>query len=275
MDLSPKATQVMPTKMAGRLSSIFKALDREPGGSSLSQIVAETGLSKPTAHRLLAALADRGFVYQTLGSRRYCLGWGVASLVNVARRQRMADLLQPSIDLIARATGDTVFATLREWSAAVCVARAEGDFPIKTLILTPGDVRPLQVGAGSLAIMAYLPDEEVAAIIRNNERWLGQYPQFPKHETTKLVERARRDGFALNTGWIADGMNAVGLAMRDSSGSPVAAISLAAIRDRMGAERVPELVEIIRKEIRKLEQALEKEWDAPSACAGDHGGIDA
>ncbi len=49
----------------------------------------------------------------------------------------------------AAATGVTVFASVRDAMAAICIGRAIGRFPIRTLTLGVGDRRPL--GVGSLA----------------------------------------------------------------------------------------------------------------------------
>src|SRR5690606_38100777 len=101
-----------------------------------------------------AALCDSGLAYQDLSSKRYHLSALMAQLGSSAKTQLISAVSQTSLESLAQQAGDTVFASLVEGSAATCVARVIGSFPIRTLILNAGDRRPLGAGAGSLAMLA-------------------------------------------------------------------------------------------------------------------------
>ncbi len=243
-------------KTVDRVAAILQALadTRSGNGLPLAELASETGLSKPTAHRLLGALGNVGFTYQELESRRYRLGSGAAALGRAAHRQDLSALATPALSRLAEATGDTAFASVVEGSASVCVARAVGSFPIRTLTLEVGSRRPLGVGAGSLALLAALSDAEVERSIALNRNWLTDFAGFAPEELPGLVARTRRDGHALNEGRIVEAMSAIAFAARDAAGRPFLALSLAAIRDRMGDARLPELVRLLHEEARRLEE---------------------
>lgn len=242
-------------KTVDRVAAILRVLAQATGpGLALADLASEAGLSKPTAHRLLGALADVGFAFQDLASRRYRLGTGAAALGRVAHRQDVAALAGPALARIADETGDTAFASVIEGPAAICVARAVGAFPIRTLTLDIGSRRPLGIGAGSLALLAGLPDDEAARATSLNAGWLRDFPGFAASDISVLVARTRRDGFSLNEGRIVDAMCAVGVSVHDADGRPLLALSLAAIRDRMARERLPDLVALLRREAARLEQ---------------------
>ena len=78
-----------------------------------------------------------------------------------ALQQDVSGTARPSLQRLAQKTGDTAFASILEGTAAICVAREVGDFPIRTLTLSVGDRRPLGVGAGSLALLASLSDDAI------------------------------------------------------------------------------------------------------------------
>src|SRR5690606_31033562 len=122
--------------------------ERGVEGLSLTELVEMLSLRKTTAHRLLSALIDVGFVFQDLNTKRYRLGSAVTKLAQAASGQFISGASKPVLQRIAEQTGDTVYATIREGTAAVCVAREIGSFPIRTLTLNVGDRRPLGVGAG-------------------------------------------------------------------------------------------------------------------------------
>ncbi|RAU21311.1 IclR family transcriptional regulator [Paramagnetospirillum kuznetsovii] len=244
-------------KIVERVVAVLSALsDGGAQGTSLADLCDITGLRKATAHRLLAALTGSGFAFQDIDSRRYRLGFQAASLGLTAAAQCVAGPAMPVLGRLAATTGDTVFASIREGLAAICVARAVGGFPIRTLTLDVGDRRPLGVGAGSLALLAFFPDSEIEMIVNRNERWLQDFQRFAPEEMSALITRTRRDGFALNEGRIVPGMNAIGVPVLDATGRPLASLSLAAIRDRMGPERLPELVQNLQAEARVLAEVL-------------------
>ena len=84
---------------------------------------------------------------------------------------------------IAERTGDTVFLNVRSGPDVLCIDRKEGTFPIKTLIIEVGNRRPLGVGAGGIALLMPLPDEELERVVSANEaRLKGVWqPQAEEH----------------------------------------------------------------------------------------------
>jgi DNA-binding IclR family transcriptional regulator len=155
----------------GRAVRLLRAMATQSGGAMLSALARETGLGKGTVHRLLSALIEAGLVFRDHDSKRYRLGAGLALLGHAAHRQDFAALSKPFLLRLAEETEDTIYASVREGGAAVCVAREVGAFPIRTLSLDVGHLRPLGVGSGSLALLAFLPDDEIAALIEKNATW--------------------------------------------------------------------------------------------------------
>lgn len=251
-------TQETAVKTVDRVATILRLLSSAgEGGFRLSDIAETTGLGKTTAHRLLGALVQVGFANQDLKSKRYRLGASAADLGREATIHHVGSLVRPVLRRLAAETEDTVFASVREGLAAACIGREVGSFPIRTLTLDQGDRRPLGVGAGSLALLAFLPDDEIETIIARNRRWLLDYAAFSPDELLRLVARTRKTRYALNEGRIVPAMQAVGVPVLARSGRPVAALSLAAIRDRMGADRLPDLVRRLREEAEVLAEILE------------------
>ncbi|MEX0758621.1 MAG: IclR family transcriptional regulator, partial [Tistlia sp.] len=225
-------------------------------GWRLSDLAGAAELGQAATHRLLAALTDSGFAYQDPESRRYFLGYEIVRLGSLATRFDVAELARPALLRLARETGDTVFLSVREGLDALCLERQVGDFPIKTLTLTVGDRRPLGVGAGSLALLAFLPEREVAEIIASNAPRLERYPGFAPDELHRLTAEARAQGYAFNDGRIVSAMCAVGVPVLDRRGRVVAAISVAAIRERMAPERIAWIAEALSNEAALLRDRL-------------------
>ncbi len=236
-------------KSVGRALELLKLLGAGTAeGWRLSDLAGQAGLGKATTHRLLGALQQAGFAYQSPEDRRYRLGADAIRLGGATVHFDVVELLRPALIRLAKETGDTVFLSVREGLDAVCLDRQEGDYPIKTLTLKAGDRRPLGVGAGSLALLAALPDQEVEAVVAANGDRLAAYPNFAPDALRALIARSRDTGYAFNDGRIVSAMSAIGVPCRDGAGRLVAALSAAAINERMSAERVAWLASRLQAE---------------------------
>jgi DNA-binding IclR family transcriptional regulator len=256
-EIRPDDGKEPAVKTIDRAARVLRALATGgQAGLALRGVASACDIGKPTAHRLLAALIDAGFAFQDSETRRYRLGAGLSILAHAASEQHIGSLAQPVIRRIAGVTSDTAYASIREGVAAVCVGREIGSFPIRTLTLEVGDRRPLGVGAGALALLAFLPDDEIDAILQKNESWLVQYPGYSARYLRQAVAEARLCGFSFNDGRRIPGMNAIGVPVRDASGAIVVALSVAAIADRVSGDRIAELAAILQREAAALSKSL-------------------
>src|SRR5262245_19824030 len=131
-----------------------------PEGLTLAQVAERASLHRATAHRLLAALTRERLLEQD-ASHRYHGGvelWVLGEAA--ARRFDIRELCRLPLERITTETQDTVYLSVRSGYEAICVARYEGAFPIRTLSLNSGDRRPLGVGSGSLALLAFLSEPD-------------------------------------------------------------------------------------------------------------------
>lgn len=213
----------------------------------LTQIANEVGLHIATTRRILVALVDMG-VLQTSGNHStYSLGPMVLHLGQVARDQNVIiEPFRPCLEEIAKRSGDTVLLSVRSQNNAVCVLRIEGAFPIRTMIIDVGSIRPLGAGAGSLALLAWLPDQQVERIVTLHA---SAYPKLSiqADQVLQLVKQSRKLGYALNDGLMLKGISGLGIPISDTAGNIVAAISITAISSRLKESRARELVAMVRQ----------------------------
>lgn len=216
-------------------------------GLRLTDVVERTGLGTATVHRLLAGLVAHGFVDMEKSSNRYFVGLKMVTWTAAAtERYGLAPYVEGELARLCRETEDTVYFSLRSGSDAVCVDRREGAYPIKTLTLAVGDRRPLGVGAGSLALLAFQPGDFVAGLIESDT----QRRKDAGIDTATLkrhLKEARKNGFELNEGLLIPGMSGVAVPILDHNRHAVAAISVAAISTRLSGPRLRAVVENLRQ----------------------------
>lgn len=252
----------MPKDGAGvgsiaRAAEVLDALADATDGASLADVVARTSFSKTTAHRVLAALQDVDFVFQDPATRTWRLASRLGALARSAAAIDLAGIAYRGMRRLAEATGDTVFLSVPEGPAAVCIAREVGAYPIRTLTLDRGDRRPLGVGAGALALYCALPSGVRGAVNRANAAWLAEYGYDADMLEAARAEHDRR-GYALNAGGVVSAMSAVGMPVVTRSGRLVAALAVGAINERMSPERIAEVIfPALRDETARLAAGLD------------------
>jgi DNA-binding IclR family transcriptional regulator len=225
-------------------------------GVRLTDIVEESGLSRPTAHRILRVLLEEGTVEQDAQTRKYLIGQEV-SLLALARTARtpVRAVAEPYLHHIAEKTGDTVFLTIRSGFDSICVDRRTGNYPVKVLSIEIGARRPLGVGVGGLVLLAFLPRAESAAITRANAQRLAHHGLG----TAKLNERVRvtrSKGYAYTEVGVVRGTKALAVPVFAPDGEAVAAISIAAISDRITTARTATLVSLMTQQAALVSRRL-------------------
>ena len=240
-----------------RVSMVLGALaESARTGLRLTDLVKATGLSKTVAHRFLTGMMQHGLVEQDELSGRYFLGlnmvvWSAAA----GNRYGLKRLAEPALLRLAEATEDTVYLMLRSGEECICIDRKEGAFPIRTLTLDVGDRRPLGAGAGPLAILSYLPDEEIDDVLLSARSQLARF-KFEPGELRRLVQQTRENGFATIDNRIVPGLSGVAVPLRRRDGVAFAAINVVAISQRMADSRRREIATRIQSEADKLGEDL-------------------
>jgi DNA-binding IclR family transcriptional regulator len=229
-------------------------------GAQLSDIVQESGLNKPTARRLLLALMRAGLVEQEARTRRYFLGEEAYVLGTLAsRRHGLLELSLESLHNLSEITMDTSFVSVRRGNYAVCLHRQEGTYPVRTHALQVGNQHPLGIGAGSLAMLAALSDDEIGRVLAENRKVLETlYPNYTMELIRQDIAATRANGYALNPGRIFAGSWGMGVAIMFPDGRVAGALSIAAIDSRMDAARQPELARRMKTEVARVEDRLRR-----------------
>lgn len=250
---------VTGTQSIERAAHVMRVIaSRNTTGLRLVDIARHTKLERPTAHRILRCLIAEGMVRQDPETRCYFLGHLIFELGLAASSNfNLRDICRPSLERLAEKSGDTVFLTIRSGYDTVCIDRREGSFPIRTLTLDVGTRRPLGVGAGGLALLMSLPDENVEEVLAANALRLGAYNKLTLRALMRMVKRSKVLGYALNDAQVTPGATSVGLPIRSRFDEPFLAISIGAISSRMSEKRQKELASLIRSEVTHLEASLE------------------
>ncbi|MES5484954.1 IclR family transcriptional regulator [Bradyrhizobium sp. INPA03-11B] len=222
----------------------------------LTDIADTTSLNKATALRILNSLIEEGFVSRVAGAKTYELGQEARVMAVGARRSvDIAELAQPSLLRLSERSADTALLSVRSGVEALYLARSVGSHPLQPNYLQIGSRRPLGVGAGALALLVWLPDAEIEAVIEVIVPRLAKSPRITPKFLRERIAVARKAGHTVLLDAAFPGMGGVGVPVRDDAGEVVAALSIGAATDRI-RRRESELADMLKKEAQVLARAM-------------------
>lgn len=249
---------VQGAQVVSRIAGLLRIVGRKPEGTSLVELVRESGLTRPTVHRLLTSLAAEGLLDHEARTGNWVLGPEVLLLGSVASaRFPLEDIARPSLRRLAEQTGESAFFSIRRGDETVCLLREEGSFPVRSFVLHEGVRFPLGVASAGTAILAFLPEREQEQILAN---WPAHAGIFGEGHTESVVranvKRTRETGYSVNPGLVLEGSWGMGAAVFDQAGRPTWALSLTGIEPRFREDRQEFLGRLLMEEAHRISVQL-------------------
>ncbi len=231
-----------------RAVSVMRALSDSPEGLTLSETAQRAGLAASTAHRILTTLESERFVRFDAGTGSWQVG--VAAFTVGAAFARTRDVIvmaRPYMRRLMETTGETANIFLESGGEIVCMAQVESRHAMRALTRVGGRTKMHWSGAGK-AMLAHMRPEHAKRVIEEH----GLPRATPRTLTdldalAEALERARRDGVAVDDEEHAEGLRCIGAAVLTETGAPAAAISVSGPKSRIGDERLSQLRELVAR----------------------------
>lgn len=194
----------------------------EAGPATLAQLVAATGLARPTAHRLAVALEHHRLVARDLQGR-FVLGPRLAELAAAAGEDRLLAAAGPVLAALRDHTGESAQLFRRQGDQRVCVAAAEPPVGLRDSIPV-GSSMSMLAGSAAQVLLAW---EEPDRLHRGL-----QGARF----TATVLSGVRRRGWAQSVGERESGVASVSAPVRGPSGRVVASVSISGPIERLSRQ---------------------------------------
>ncbi|ORE91396.1 IclR family transcriptional regulator [Stappia sp. 22II-S9-Z10] len=226
-------------------------------GARVTDIALALGLHKASTSRLLASLVSLGVLSRGTDRRFRVDDSFLASLGAPVGQNRIRQAARPSLARLCHDLEDSSFLSVRSGNDSLCVDRHVGAYPVQALSLDIGSRRPLGVGAGSLALLAWLPHaEREDALAANRARLASAYPTLTVDAIRTHAATARAEGVTDLPHVVIPGVTGMGVPVRDASGLVVAALSVAAVGDRLSGQRRDRAAALLRHEAAAMTERL-------------------
>lgn len=248
MPTTPTVETSQPrTQVVERVARILAVLARHGSdGCRLVDIAGETGIARPSAHRLLHELIAIGYVHQ-VENRRYSLGSALFSLgLSAPRPVRSIQSIRQAAQDLSNLCGDTVYVSIRHFDGVHYLVRTNGRFPIRVYAADVGDTLPFVNTYSGIVLLSSMGQATIARELSRwehyaNDDWGQVDPVRHQALITRAVQQAQTQGWVCGTDFYVPTIAGLAMAVPPKSGPQVLAVSISTVASRMPTERVPTL----------------------------------
>lgn len=215
----------------------------------LSDAAHELGVSKSTAHRLLAMLQSYGFIRQEPQVRTYVLGSVLLDAgLSAVQNMDVRSLARPILADLAIRLDESVHLAVLEGNNVRYVFGVEGPQQLRIADRT-GQVFPAHASAMGRAILADLPPDSLAQTLARLAAQ-GVDVVALKAQLAQIRER----GHALNAR--PDDVTSLAMTVQDPRGATIAAINVAGPSIRMAQQGQKQIARQLHAAAAQIEEAL-------------------
>lgn len=224
-------------RAAARAISVLSVFEKARKPLTLEEIASLSSLDRSAAQRMVHTLMTLGMIVRDREDRGYLPGKRVLTMAHSALRlDPVCQRATPVLLELRRRTRERVDMSFWDDTRLIYALRMPSKHEIFTATLT-GNTVPVYCTAGGIAVLAHLPDDEIAAIFARSD-----LTPFTSGTVTTLAEvmeavtAARVRGHAMMVGQLLRHEIALGAAVLDAARRPVGAVHVAGTLEEWTAE---------------------------------------
>lgn len=229
-------------KSVGRALDIITLVSAKKGGLGVTEIAKHIDINKSSVYRILATLAQYGYIEQDTETGRYKLGYKFLDI---------SSKLLESIDLRAEAspfllelereTNEVIHLVVWDQGEVVYIEKLEGNETLR-MHSKVGKRAPMHCTSVGKAILAHLPINVVLEIIERKGLPMHTDKTITdKDEFLQELIRVKQRGYALDLEENEYGITCIAVPIFDHLGKVVASVSISGPTMRMTDERIDQL----------------------------------
>jgi DNA-binding IclR family transcriptional regulator len=207
-------------QVIARAANILRVLEERPEGLTLAEIARKVDLARSTVQRILAALAAEDFVIEAQPGRGTRIGPGLARIA-ASLASNLTEILHSRLVALSEQVGETVDLSIMSGGSAVFIDQIPGKQRLVALSAV-GQRFPLHCTANGKAMLACYPQKEAMALVDKSVGSHLDHALTDRGKLSKEIETARRRHIAFDLGEHDPGIGAIGVAVLDSFGRPIA-----------------------------------------------------
>ena len=213
---------------------VIRSFSARSPRQTLSEVAAQSGLTRAGARRILLTLQTLGYVesdgkYFSLTPRILDLGFAYLSSMPIW------NLAEPVMESLAESVGESCSAAVLDGTDIVYVLRVS-THKIMSITLGVGSRLPAYCTSMGRVLLAALPDDKAMACLEASRR-----EALTRHTLTELdalrlkVAQTRKQGWCMVNQELEEGLVSMAAPIKDRSGRTVAALNISGQANRTSA----------------------------------------
>jgi IclR family KDG regulon transcriptional repressor len=224
----------------------------------VTQVASALSLNKTTVHRLLNAMENFELIEKNPDSERYRLGLKLHDLGTKAIESRtLRTEAHRFLAEMSRRSNEAVSLAVAGRGGVICLDRLDSPETIISVRTVVGARFPAHCTAVGKAVLAYLAEEEVDAILRSNG--LTRFTPFTITRVSDLKENLRRireRGYALDKQELERGLSGVAAPVLTREGRFIAAIGIAGPTPRFQGKELTRRIALAKETAAKISASV-------------------
>jgi DNA-binding IclR family transcriptional regulator len=218
----------------------------------LTEIVENTGISKPSVYRILSTLLNHRVVVKDRHNQ-YRMGPKVIQWGRACRGDsNLLNIATPYVDKIWDITGETIHLVSYEGGYAYYLLKKESKYPLQ-MRSRRGDPILLHSTAAGKAILFSLPHDEFISYLQSTP--LERRTKNTITDTEKLIDQRKKFehlGFSEEYQENENDIRCVGAPILNDTGYPIGAVSITCPIYLCDDKRSADLGELLKREVAKI-----------------------
>lgn len=217
---------------------VLRCFTMEEPEKGVTDLARELGLPKSTVHRIVATLADEGFLIKDKKTHKYRLGLSVLALGGVIMSH--LDICREGQHLLEEFVhrfDETAHLAVLEGFHTVYVSKIECKHPVQILTHV-GRRNPLHCTSSGKVCLAYQSEEMIEEVIR---RGLERFTPATITDPDRLrqhLRKIREQGYAVSLSELREGVASVAVPVRDYTRQVIGAVTVVGPIQRFGPDRI-------------------------------------
>lgn len=236
--------------------SVIRAFGPQRPQMTLSEVAAETGLTRAGARRILLTLAHLGYVEAS--DRRFALTPRILELgYAYLSATPLWDLAQPYMEAVTEATRESCSVSVLDGTEIVYILRVSSH-KVMTINLSVGSRLPAWVTSMGRVLLAGLPEDRQDEILAASKlRAYTPATITDPAQLKRILAEVRADGYACVSQELEPGLQSVAVPLIDRSGRVIGAMNVSGHTSRYSREAMLEAcLPPLREAARQTNQTL-------------------
>lgn len=243
-------------KVVAKAFHLLEAMPEAGSSVSLSRLARQLQQPKATTFRILYTLQELGYVQQDHVKGTYQLGERISWFARNKTREAIKSAARPWMEHLLSSFEQTVNLGVMDRERVLYVEILEGLRTIR-LAATINTYAPLHSTALGKSLLAFLEphDAELAlqkhSLTRFTKKTITVIPNLMNH-----LKQVRKQGFAIDNEETELGARCIAAPLRDSTGKPIAAISVSGPTSHVRGVRRREIAQAVLDASQKISEQL-------------------